>query len=220
MNIKSYFTNPEKKQTATLIISFIITVAFATLNGFLGVFRHSIWNGSMCLYYLFLLAIKTVIIVVEKNVNSFNAEQKIIARKKTFFATSIILLVTSVSMAIPITLMMLNQKDFEIGLIPAIAVAVYTTYKITFSIINYKKNRRNQNLSFRQIQIINLIDAILSVLTLQNTLILVNGGFNSRTLIAVSALSSFAGLGIIITISITSFVRFLNENRKSIELSS
>lgn len=67
--------------------------------------------------------------------------------------------------------MVLSRRTVVMGKIPAIATAAYTAYKITVSAVNYKKAKNRENLSLFCLKIINLKDAMVSVLTLQNTLI-------------------------------------------------
>ena len=215
MNIKHYFQNKENRLNFTIICSFLITLVFVLFNGFLGLYEHSFWHGSVCFYYLILLSVKAIIIVCEQKIKNNDENQKNITRKKFFLSTSILLFIINLSLIAPITLMVLNQKVVNIGLISAITIAAYTTYKVIISIFNYTKNRKSSNLSYRQIRTINLIDAILSILTLQNTLILVNGGSGSDSMLILSAISSFVGFAIIIFISILSLVKYFNEKNKN-----
>lgn len=216
-NIKEKLKNKETRWLVAITISFITTILFALYNGFLGLYKHSIWNGSICVYYLFLVALKLVILTNEhKMKNIQNEELKSSKRKKVFFVLSIFILVMNFSLVVPISLMVLSQKQVEFGLVPAIIVATYTTYKITMAIINYVKFKSYENLAYRQIRTINLIDAILSVLTLQNTLIMVNDGSISGSMLTLTAITSFAGIVLIIILSIISLVKYIKENKNTI----
>ena len=215
MNIKHYFLSKENRLNFTIICSFVINLVFALFNGFLGLYEHSIWHGSVCFYYLTLLSVKIIIIVCEQKIKNKDENQKDITRKKIFLSSSILLFIINLSLIAPITLMVLNQKTTNIGLIPAITVAAYTTYKVIISIVNYAKNRKSTNLLYRQIRTINLIDAILSILTLQNTLIFINGGNGSDSMLILSAISSFTGFAIIISFSIFSLAKYINEKKNN-----
>lgn len=59
------------------------------------------------------------------------------------------------------------------------------------------KNRKNGNLSFRLFRLINLIDAVLSVLTLQNALIVLNGEMENDMFI-LSCVTSTIGILLIL----------------------
>lgn len=218
--IKEIFKDKEKRWQITVAISFLASVAFAIYNGFLGIFKHSIWNGSICVYYMLLLSIKALILINENKIKNKDEIDKKIKRKKTFYTSSILLFLINVALLAPITLMVLNKKSVELSMVAGIAIATYTTYKIIISIVNYTKNRKNENLAFRQIRTINLIDAILSILTLQNTLISINGANNNKNMFILTIISSLVGISIIITLSIVSLVRCIKENKQTNSLAN
>lgn len=212
--IKELWSNKERRWEITVTISFLISIVFALYNGFLGIYNHSIWNGSICVYYLLLLFIKALILIDEKKIKNKDENIKRIKRKKTFYISSILMFLINLSLFVPITLMIVNQKSIELDIIAGITIATYTTYKVVISIIQYTKNRKNENLAFRQIRTINLIDAILSILTLQNTLISINGANDNRIMFISSVISSFEGIVIIIALSVISLIRCVKENKQ------
>lgn len=91
-----------------------------------------------------------------------------------------------------------HPKDVSFGLIPSIAVASYTTYKITIAIINYVKVKKYNNIMFKFVRELSVVDAFVSILTLQHTLIMVNGGMTTLMLKLSSATSFIILLAIII----------------------
>lgn len=79
------------------------------------------------------------------------------------------------------------------GLIPAIAMATYTAYKITMASIHIRKQKRSnhRNVLVTELRTINFIDALVSVLTLQNTLIMVmQNEAETSDMLVLSAVSS------------------------------
>ena len=46
---------------------------------------------------------------------------------------------------VPISIMVHGERNYEYGLVPAIAMAAYTTYRIVIAIINLKKAKRQSN---------------------------------------------------------------------------
>ena len=59
-------------------------------------------------------------------------------------------------------------------LIFSIAIALYTTIKTTTTIIELVKTRKERDVLQRELKVINLMDMVVSILTMQNTLIAVN----------------------------------------------
>ncbi|MBR4270381.1 MAG: hypothetical protein IKQ31_01735 [Clostridia bacterium] len=213
-SLRDAFRDKETRWYVLTALSFVITILFAVYNGFLGIYSHSIWNGSICVYYLFLIAIKFIILASEKTTKHIDdIKIKSQRREKVFFVLSIIIIVMNLSLILPISLMVLNEKQVEYGLIAAIVFAVYATHKITMAIINYTKSRRYENLAYKQIRTINIIDAIISVLTLQNALIMVNDGSVSGDMFTLSSITSFVGIVVIVVISVIPLVRFVKQKK-------
>lgn len=133
--------------------------------------------------------------------------EKQLLRQKVFLATSALLFPLNLSLILPISLMVRMEKPVHMGKIPAIAMAAYTTYKITMAILHMRK-RRSHPVLIRELRTINLIDALVSILTLQNTLIMVNADpGRERSMLPLSAVSSAAIYLLILVITVRSFFR-------------
>lgn len=214
MSIINWILSSKEKRWYILnITSFLILIIYILYNCFLGLKYHLVWNISICMYYVLLLIIKAIIVINEVNIK--NKETSIVAkkRKSVFYTTSILLFVINIALIAPIVLMALNKKSVELDIIAGIAVATYTTYKVIIAILNYVKNRQNENLAFRQLRTINLVDAILSILTLQNTLISIAGSGEYDSMFPLVVLSSCAGVIIMLILSIVPLVRVMRENK-------
>ncbi len=115
----------------------------------------------------------------------------------------------------PTILMALFQKEVKFTVIMAIALATYTCYKIVMASINYAKTRKNQNPTVKILRTILFAEALVSILTLQNTLIMTFGEVTTgmKTLVIVS---STLILFTIISLSIMSLTDAINK-RKSLK---
>lgn len=91
------------------------------------------------------------------------------------------------------------------SLIPAIAVAFYTTIKVVNASLNLKKTKKVSNKLVVELRYINFIEALVSILTLQNTLIAVKGESNKSDMILLSTISSIGILIFIIIITLLNF---------------
>lgn len=155
--------------------SFFVTLLFALYNGFLGIRLSSVWHGSISIFYLLLVIIRGMILFTERNNRTRSGKEKARTRRRTFAVGSVMLSVLNLALILPISLMVTMQKPINIGLIPAITMAAYTTYKITMASVRIRRQRHeNNNVLVTELRTINFIDALVSVLTLQNTLIMVN----------------------------------------------
>lgn len=180
------------KTLAGSVFSFGVTVLFALYNGYLGIRLLSLWNGSICVFYLLLAAIRGTILLTEKNNAKSSETEKVRRRQRTFALTSAMLFLLNLSLIVPITLMVMLEKPIKLGLTPAIAMAAYTTYKIIMASLHIKKNKHNDIL-IAELRTINFIDALVSVLTLQNALITVEStDADSNDMLVLSSVSSAA----------------------------
>lgn len=152
--------------------SLAMTVAFALYNGFLGVRHSSLWYGTICVYYIVLTGLRGVIIAARKRLAPADGRED--AGNKAYLLAAALLLLLNLSLVIPVTLMVRQQKPVSLTLIPAIAMAAYTTYKVIMASINLKRRNRSADSLIRLLRTIGFIDALVSILVLQNTLIMVN----------------------------------------------
>ena len=71
-------------------------------------------------------------------------------------------------------------------------MAAYTTYKVTMASIHLKRRKRSSDSLVRLLRTINFIDALVSVLTLQNTLIMLNATGEELSMLPLTAMTSAA----------------------------
>lgn len=194
------------KTLTNAAVSFFLTATFALYNGFLGIYYGSMWNGCICVYYILLAVTRGVIPVTERK-NRERAENADAYRRRTFKITAVVILVMNLALAIPISLMVLNSRPVNMGLIPAIAMAAYTTYKVVMASVNIRRMKRSSNILVRELRTINFIDALVSVLTLQNTLIIVNQTEESGDMFILTAISSAVIYLVILVLSVWRIVK-------------
>lgn len=146
-----------------------------------------------------------MILLTEKKNIERDEQERGYHRYKTSVISSVMLLVLNLALILPISLMVLLEKPVNMGLIPAIAMATYTTYKLTMASVHIQKQRRSRhgNVLISELRAINFIDALVSVLTLQNTLIMVERTESSgNDMFILSAVSSAAIYIVILFITI------------------
>lgn len=192
--------------TASSALSALVNTAFTIFNGVLGIVYHSLWNGTICVYYLLLAIVRTIIIMAQRKESVRQSETDTQRRRRICTDTHLLLLLMDISLVIPIIVMVNGERRYTFGLIPAIAMAAYTTYRITMGIIHYRKSRKDRNPLVSELRMINLTDALLALLTLQNTLIIANGGMSS-TMKTLSAWTSTGIFAVIVFITIRSFLK-------------
>lgn len=181
------------------IISILIPLVYTAYNGTLGIFKHLIWNGSIAIYYLLLFLIRSLLL-------KFNGINNALHERRIYIISFVLLVFINGALIVPAILMIKNMHIVTIGMIPAIAMAAYTTYAITISIYRMASYKGQFNLIYRQLMIVNFVNAITSLLVLQNTLIVVNGGYDSG-LVTLSMVSTIGFIVINIVVILYSFIK-------------
>ncbi len=207
--IKQFFdrrkTDYDFKTITAALGSLAVTALFALYNGFLGVSHASLWHGSICVYYLVLVILRTTVIAAGKKAGRKAEQNRALA--KVYIASAALLLFLNVCLIVPVSLMVVRQKPVDMTLIPAITMAAYTTYKVVMSSVNLKRRKRSSDRLVRLLRTINFIDALVSVLSLQNTLIMVNVKGDGSEMLTLSAITSAAIMLAVLALSIAAMIK-------------
>ena len=200
---KKWKSDYEFKTVISSTLSFLTTLLFALYNGFLGLKYGVAWNVSICIYYILLSIIRGIILHCEKEFISRNIDN----RNHIHKITSILLLTLNVALITPIALMIVNAKSVSMNMTAAITVAAYTTYKIISASVHFKKSKKSDDMLVRDLKLISFIEALISALTLQNTLLAVKKASSEPKMFRLSIITGTAGLAFIIFLTIRNLVR-------------
>lgn len=196
------------KTIASSSASVFIGISFAVYHEYLGIFRHVAWNTAIGVYYLFLAATRTIII------HNIRTEESADKRhlESVYLLTHFLMIFVNFCLIAPITIMIRGEKDYHLGLIPAIAMAAYTTYRITMSVLHYRKTRNSHDILIGEIRMINLTDSLVAVMTLQNTLIVATAGEVSAEMRKLSIISSTAIWAAVMILTVSSLAKLRRNN--------
>lgn len=186
------------KTLATSTLSALVGLGFTVFNVVLGNVYKSVWNISISVYYVLLAIVRGIVVHSQRKVNVADNQKKQEQYKRIYFKTHILMIFMDMCLIAPIAYMVIGERSYEYGLIPAIAMAAYTTYRITMGIINLGKSRKQENILIRELRTVNLQDSLVAVLTLQNALIIANGS-DMQSMLALTAWTS-AGIWLMIVI--------------------
>lgn len=196
--MKELLKNPKVIRIKT-ILSVIITLGFVVYNWFIGFKKGASWNISIAVYYLLLFLIKVLLIVFDKFLDEDNKKGRVCV----YILSFVFLLLINMALIVPTYLLVTNNKSVAADQITSIAMATYTFYNITVTLINLKKP--NTNLLGKQLKLVLFINAIVSMMVLENTLINVNGSYEE--MFALSLITTILFIGLILFLTIFSFVR-------------
>jgi len=185
--------------------SLAVTFIFAVYNGYLGIHHASLWYGTICIYYILLTFLRGSIIGAAKRIDRLENQEA--TRKKVFLAISCLFLILNISLIVPISIMVRQQKPVSLTLIPAIVMAAYTTYKVTMASVNLRKRRASSDSLVWLLRTISFMDALVSILTLQNTLIMVKSSGKSQGMLPLTVFTSALVWIAVLLLSVYSIVK-------------
>lgn len=187
------------------VLSAVITLCFVLYNGFIGFKNEASWNIAIGVYYLLLFLIKLLLIVSDGRLDEKDKK----GRMTIYVVSFALLLLINLALIVPGLLLVTNNKSVAVGQTASIAMATYSFFNITVSIINLRKP--NPNLLGKQLRLVSFVNAIVSMMVLENTLINVNGSYEGDMVI-LSTVMTFLFIGLILFLTVFSFVR--NVRRK------
>ena len=207
--VKQFFdrwkTDYDFKTVTAALGSLFVTALFALYNGFLGVYHASLWHGSICVYYLVLVVLRTTVIAARKNAARKSKPER--AQTKVYITSASLLLFLNLCLVVPVSLMVVRQRPVDMTLIPAITMAAYTTYKVIMASVNLKRRKRSSDRLVRLLRTISFIDALVSVLSLQNTLIKVNMKGDGSEMLVLTAITSAAIMLAVLALAVAAMIK-------------
>ena len=210
--IARYRADYDFKTIASALLSLAATAFFALYNGFLGIRHASVWHGAICVYYLVLVLLRGAILLGERRAARDSSPER--KKDRACLGAASLLLLLNASLVVPVSLMVIRRKPLSLSLIPAIAMAAYTTYKLTMASIHLRRRRRSADRLVHLLRTIHFIDALVSILTLQNTLIMVNASDADDSMLTLTAVTSAAVMLAVLALSVGEIVRAVRRVRR------
>lgn len=199
--------------------AFIFVFIFSIYNAILGIVYHSVWYISISIYYFLLMIVRFILVkngyLLEKQQVEINIKEKKMA--KIYFKSGVYLFLIDLVLIVPITMLVYFQKKVNFPDWIAIGMAAYTFYKLIIAIFNFIKTRKNSHLIIKGLRTINFTDAMVSLLTLENTLILTFSTEKSESLFILGAVLGFVIIVLCFLLAILTIIngrKFLKRSRE------
>ena len=113
-------------------LSLAATALFALYNGYVGLAARSVWNGTICVYYLLLTGLRGYLLLAERRRRIMSPAQSRRAQRRAFAVSAAALVGLNLALVVPISLMVLLRRPVGIGLIPAICIAISVVLIVLF----------------------------------------------------------------------------------------
>ena len=134
----------------------------------LGFYHHTFWFYSLGTYYICLGVMRFFLV---RHTRKYAPGERLQTELKKYRACGIVFLVMNLALALIIFFMVYWNRTFEHHMITAIAMAAYTFTALTTAIINVIKYRKYNSPVFSASKAISLAAALVSMLTLESTML-------------------------------------------------
>lgn len=204
--VNGYFSDAYSRTMINTIFSLGLGVCFVAYNAFVGLYYSSVWNGSISVYYLFLVGIRILYLVGEYRLaqnSNISETEKSLKRAKMFAFGGVLMLMLSFSLIVPVTLLALSKKQVSLPMWVAIADATFVFYKLGACIYSFIKTRKSNVLSVKGLKNLSLTAVCVSMLSLENTMIITfsEGVDNSMRIITILSALAVMVINIFVAIS-------------------
>ena len=182
----------------------------------LGFYHHTFWFYSLGAYYICLGVMR---FFLARHTTRYAPGERMQTELKKYRACGIVFLVMNLALALIIFFMVYWNRTFEHHMITAIAMAAYTFTALTTAIINVIKYRKYNSPVFSASKAISLAAALVSMLTLESTM-LTTFGDGTMTVVAQNWMLGATGGAISLLIVATAIYMIVIGTKKLGQLKS
>ena len=141
---------------------------YGILQLWLGFYHHTFWFYSLGAYYICLGVMRFFLV---RHTRKFAPGEKMQTELVKYRACGIVFLLMNLALALIIFFMVYWNRTFQHHMITAIAMAAYTFTALTTAIVNVIKYRKYNSPVFSASKAISLAAALVSMLTLESTML-------------------------------------------------
>ena len=165
-------TDSRLRTVVTALPGMGLNLIYAVFNGVIGITARSAWYGSLSAYYLLLCVMRFLSVSYAKQIYTEKEQGDDQEKRelKVYRKCGMMLCVSSIALGGAVIMLVIGYggKSYPGYLI--YAAAVYTFCKLTISIINMVKVRKEKSLLLKTLRNISYTDALVSLLALQTAL--------------------------------------------------
>lgn len=167
--------------------SLVINFVYAAANCAIGCFVHSWWFITVGAYYTILAVSRFCVLKIKRRANG-KSEDELFAKR----VTGILLVVLSFCLIGVNVLSAVEKRGTVYREIVMIAVATYTFTKITIAVIGVIKAKKESSPAVKTLRNISFSDAVVSVYTLQRSMLVSFPGMESGDILLFNILTGTA----------------------------
>ncbi|MGN0379951.1 MAG: hypothetical protein ACI4EU_10210 [Butyrivibrio sp.] len=163
-----YFTDDSFKLHMSLYISLGMNVAYAVIKFICGIRYHSVWFGTLAVYY-FCMAVMRFVLLYNANRNGFGKD--IVSELKQYRLCGIILMVMNAALSGVVILVVRKNEGFQYAGYLIYIMAIYAFCNITISVMDVVKYRKYNSPAMSAAKAVNLASALVCILSLETAML-------------------------------------------------
>lgn len=188
-----------------LYLALIFNVSYAVLQFLLGIFYNSLWFYSTFAYYILLGGIRFLLF---KHTSKYQVSEEMWLEKKKYLFSAWLLLIMNLALTTIVIFVVKYNRALNLDMITTIALAAYTFLTLAFAIVNLVKSKKYNSPVFSAIRNINFIASVVSMFTLEATMLTTFGqGSSAEFRQIMLSLTGAVVLGIALFISISMIIK-------------
>ena len=177
---KRWWGDARLRVNVLLYSSLVWNVLYGALQLWLGVYHHTFWFGSFGVYYICLGIMR---FLLARHTSQYAPGERMHSELIKYRACGIVFLVMNLALALIVFFMIYWNRSLPHHMITAIAMAAYTFTAFTVAIVNVVKYKKYSSPVFSASKAISLAAALVSMLTLESTMLT---AFGNETMDAVT----------------------------------
>lgn len=203
-----YMTDVVFKARVSLYVSLAINLAYSAMKLTTGIVYRTFWLGALAVYYLLLSLLRFVLLRYMAKEN-----KGLLYEYRRYRLCGILLLILNMSLTGVVLPMVAQNRSFEYPGVMIFAVAAYTFYTVSISIVDLIRYRKYESPVLSASKAIRFAAALVSLLTLETAMLSQFGEDDSFRRLMIMLTGAGVCL-IILTVSVYMIARATVEIRK------
>jgi len=163
-----YTETPSLRIKISLYISFWMNALYTLLQLFLGIRNHSLWFYALAGYYA-ILGVARFFLLKESRFDRMG--ENTFHEYLIYRFCGMLLIILNIALSVIVTYIVWQNRGFQHHYILTIAMAVYTFYSLTKSIVDIKRYRKYESPLMSAVKAIGFASALVSLLSLETAML-------------------------------------------------
>lgn len=194
--VEKFFSEAMFRTKTSLYQGVLINFLYAGIKLFSGIYYHSIWFGTLAVYYVLLAAMRFSLLAHMRS-KSRGGKDRIEELRRYRLCGILLLFMNEALVGIIILVTKLNSGFQYPGML-IYAMAFYTFYSTIVAAINVIKFRKYKSPVMSAAKVINLTAALVSMLSLETAMLTQFGSANDAVFRQIMTASTGAGVSMIV----------------------